>query len=224
MALFTGHHGQTHGPIGLIDVALAVDGNEPIRILTPGVPVIAEKIEDSRRGWYSDLMKLLTKGHHDVVLSDEQSDRLANWIDANGVYYDRYETYTNNRHIFSEQTIQVMSAVHQRRCAGCHEVDDRKQHAWWTSLNRHDAAKSRSLRAPLAKTAGGWQRCKGIIFADTNDPDYQRLLKALTDLQTTMRAQPRADLRSLHTALIENGPFSVERNQRPVVTQGFIDH
>ncbi|MBM4001471.1 MAG: hypothetical protein FJ297_18375 [Planctomycetes bacterium] len=54
MALFTGHHGQTHGPIGTIDVGRGVDGESPIRVLTPGVPVIGERIEDSRRGWFSE--------------------------------------------------------------------------------------------------------------------------------------------------------------------------
>ena len=54
MALFTGHHGQTHGPIGLIDRRAGIDGPEPLEVLTPGVPVIGEKIEDSRRGWFSD--------------------------------------------------------------------------------------------------------------------------------------------------------------------------
>ena len=60
MALFTGHHGQTHGPLGLIDVRRGVDGDDPVTLLTPGVPVIGEKIQDSRRGWYSDPQPLST--------------------------------------------------------------------------------------------------------------------------------------------------------------------
>ena len=58
MALFTAHHGQTHGPIGLIDVRLGVNGDEPLTLLTPGVPVTGEKAEDSRRGWFSDPVPL----------------------------------------------------------------------------------------------------------------------------------------------------------------------
>ncbi len=57
-ALFTGHHGQTHGPIGLIDVRKGADGDAPITVLTPGVPTIGEKIQDSRRGWFSDPVPL----------------------------------------------------------------------------------------------------------------------------------------------------------------------
>ncbi len=54
MALFTGHHGQTHGPIGLIDRNLGVDGPKPIQLLTPDIPVVGEKAEDSQHGWFSD--------------------------------------------------------------------------------------------------------------------------------------------------------------------------
>lgn len=54
MALFTAHHGQTHGAVGLIDVRRGIDGPEPLQILTPGVPITGEKAEDSRYGWFSD--------------------------------------------------------------------------------------------------------------------------------------------------------------------------
>ncbi|MHC4406877.1 MAG: HzsA-related protein, partial [Planctomycetota bacterium] len=57
-ALFTAHHGQTHGSIGLIDVRRGIDGPEPITVLTPDVPITGEKAEDSRRGWYSDPVPL----------------------------------------------------------------------------------------------------------------------------------------------------------------------
>ncbi|MDI9383752.1 MAG: NPCBM/NEW2 domain-containing protein [Verrucomicrobiota bacterium] len=53
MALLTGHHGQTHGPVALIDQAVAVNGMEAVEVLTPGIPVIGEKIEDSSMGWAS---------------------------------------------------------------------------------------------------------------------------------------------------------------------------
>ena len=58
MSLFTGHHSQTHGAIGLIDPATAVNGLDAIEILTPGMPVIAERIEDSRVGWAARLWPL----------------------------------------------------------------------------------------------------------------------------------------------------------------------
>ncbi len=58
MALFTAHHGQTHGSVGLIDVRRGIDGDGPLTMLTPGVPTTAEKALDSRVGWFSDPMPL----------------------------------------------------------------------------------------------------------------------------------------------------------------------
>jgi hypothetical protein len=58
MALFTAHHGQTHGSVGLIDVRRGIDGDGPLTVLTPGVPITAEKALDSRVGWFSDPMPL----------------------------------------------------------------------------------------------------------------------------------------------------------------------
>jgi hypothetical protein len=65
------------------------------------------------------------------------------------------------------------------------------------SLNRRDVSASRALRAPLARAAGGWGRCSGTVFANTDDPDYQGILRILTVLRDALRERPRQDLRSL---------------------------
>ncbi len=46
-------------------------------------------------------------------------------------------------------------------------------------FNESRPAKSLALLAPLAKEAGGYGICPGLVFKDTKDPDYQRMLKAL---------------------------------------------
>jgi hypothetical protein len=53
MALFTSHHGQTYGAVGLIDVRQGVDGRQAIGVLTPEVPITGERVGDSWRGWYN---------------------------------------------------------------------------------------------------------------------------------------------------------------------------
>ena len=146
----------------------------------------------------SPLVKLLLAGHYGVTLTDEQWQRLNTWIDANAVYYDRYETDANNRRIFVGRVRAEMESVYARRCAACHgEKDEGRQGNWWLSLNRRDVSQSRALIAPLARAAGGWQRCGETVFADTGDPDYQRLLAALMTLRDALADQPRADLLSL---------------------------
>jgi mono/diheme cytochrome c family protein len=146
----------------------------------------------------SRLTKLLLTGHHGVSLSGEEWERLVTWIDANGVYYDRYETEPGDRHIFTGRVREDMATVYAHRCARCHGAKHDGRHGtWWLSLNRGDVRSSRALAAPLAGAAGGSQRCSEIVFADTNDPDYQRLLTALTAVQEMLSKQPRADLLSV---------------------------
>ena len=61
---------------------------------------------------------------------------------------------------------------------------------------------SRSLLAPLAKAAGGYQNCQAQgnnasppVFADTSDPDYQSLLGVLAKIRSEAESLPRADMR-----------------------------
>ena len=146
----------------------------------------------------SPLIKLLAQGHHDVRLSDDEWHRLTCWIDTNAVYYDRYETYYPNRHLFAGPLGAQLQAVYARRCAGCHgEKADGRHGTWWLSLNRHDPKQSRAIQAPLARLAGGWQRCSETVFASTADPDYQSIFAMLNGLATLLAERPRADLRSL---------------------------
>ncbi len=153
----------------------------------------------------SRLTELLRAGHHGVELSERQWQRLINWIDANAVYYDRYETgHYPNRQIFVGHVQEQIGDVHARRCAPCHGDGDGRHATWCMSINRHDVTLSRALRAPLARSAGGWQRCDGPLFADTEDPDYQRLLAALTSLHAALMERPREDLLSLQGTAVEH--------------------
>jgi len=146
----------------------------------------------------SRLTEILAAGHYGVELTNEDWERLAVWIDANAVYYDRYEqVYGPKRQIFTGTVRQTMEEVHKRRCAKCHGGADGRHDTWWMSLNRRDVAKSRVLAAPLARSAGGWQRCDEAVFADTDDPDYRMLLASLTALRKALVERPRADLLSI---------------------------
>ncbi len=146
----------------------------------------------------SRLTKMLAAGHHDVTLTEPERRRLVNWIDANGVYYDRYEARSYpNRRIFHGPTRKALDAIHARRCAGCHGQGDGRQATWWLSVNRRDPKLSRALMAPLARPAGGWGRCDDVVFADASDADYQAMLGVLTALHARLTSRPRADLLSI---------------------------
>ncbi len=87
MALFTAHHGQTHGAVGLIDIRRGIDGPEPLEIFTPGVPVTGEKAEDSRYGWFSDPWPLA----EDLFLAS-YTPSVVPWLEKSWALYvaDRY--------------------------------------------------------------------------------------------------------------------------------------
>jgi hypothetical protein len=54
--------------------------------------------------------------------------------------------------------------------------------------------KSLLLQAPLARAAGGRQRCSEPIFQDTSDPDYQEILAAIQDAATRLAKHRRFDM------------------------------
>lgn len=152
----------------------------------------------------SPLMKLLDAGHYGVRLSQEEQDRLATWTDANGVYYDRYEsTYSDARRILTDETKKTLADVFERRCASCHGGGDGAHGTWWMAVNWRDPARSRALQAPLSRSAGGWGLCAGTVFQGTQDPDYQLLLQTLTGLHKQLTDRPREDLLSVRGSDME---------------------
>jgi len=150
----------------------------------------------------SRLTKLLASGHHGVQLTDDEWQRLINWIDANGVYYDRYEMAWPDRRIFGPELRQALSEVCARRCDSCHAGGGLDFGRF--SLNWRDVRLSRALAAPLAQSAGGWGCCPDTVFADTSDPDYQVLLSAFTTLREMLDEKPREDLRSIRGTAAES--------------------
>jgi hypothetical protein len=141
-------------------------------------------------------------------LTDDERERIFTWIDTNGAYYDRYEFVDGNpqRWIFVGRARETLEEVYTRRCSICHGTVDKQQHYqwmeinrnnWWMNLNHRDVSKSRMLVAPLARSAGGWQRCGDPVFADTTDADYKKMLACLTRSWERLSKHPRADLLSI---------------------------
>ena len=104
-----------------------------------------------------------------------------------------------------------------RRCDSCHNQpnrrlpralsDERGVSFWQPDMNdprlltsRHilfnltRPEKSIILLAPLAKAAGGWELCKTPVFADTKDPDYQKLLAMCATGRDSLNQIKRFDM------------------------------
>ncbi len=61
------------------------------------------------------------------------------------------------------------------------ENDPIRLYKWDVLFNFSDPELSSFLMAPLAREAGGLQRCGNAVFKSKDDPDYQRIVKALQE-------------------------------------------
>lgn len=50
------------------------------------------------------------------------------------------------------------------------------------------------MLAPLAKSAGGTEKCGQAVFKSKADPDYQKLIDVFKPLQEMLEKIPRADM------------------------------
>jgi hypothetical protein len=110
----------------------------------------------------------------------------------------------------------AMNAI-QRRCNSCHEKemplpltasDDQKLPPWdglkvkdlRRRVSRHmlynlsRPEKSILLLAPLARSAGGYELCKGAVFNDTSDPDYKTILASVEASKQGLAEMKRFDM------------------------------
>lgn len=89
----------------------------------------------------------------------------------------------------------TLAEVASRRCLTCHkDVKDIHPltHGFYLRIDHPE--RNPFLRAPLAKKAGGTGACGKDVFASTNDPDYQKLLRLFEPLQQSLKQRPRMDM------------------------------
>ncbi len=83
--------------------------------------------------------------------------------------------------------IERTLARHERRVI---ENDPLARFSLHVVMNFSRPACSAVLRAPLAKSAGGWEYC-GAVFKNHSDPDYRTMLKAISEAKEKRDAIPR---------------------------------
>ena len=148
----------------------------------------------------SPLAELLRTGHPDqdgkkrVDVAQEDRERVYLWIDLNVPYYPtsatNHRTQLGCRQMYPETLDAVLSEVAGRRCVECHDSGVPREF-YTRFMNPQDNA---FLLAPLAKDAGGTQKCGKTVFASTDDPDYQRILETFLPVQERVGQLPRADM------------------------------
>ncbi|MBI5393941.1 MAG: discoidin domain-containing protein [Verrucomicrobia bacterium] len=167
------------------------------------------------RTWGSPVSKLadlLFAGHPGkdgkprVALDENARRRLLAWMDLNVPYYGTADTTYPElkacRRLFPADLPRVMDEVYARRCASCH-AGQRAQipKPWQARGEIHDPFLrvtnphlNQFLLAPLAKAAGGTQRCGQPVFAGKDDPDYRAVLKTFEPVEQLIKDRPRNDM------------------------------
>ncbi|MDR2705398.1 MAG: hypothetical protein LBC02_06440 [Planctomycetaceae bacterium] len=164
------------------------------------------------------LTEILRSGHPDkdgntrINVSQSERELVYTWIDLNVPYYptssSNHKDKYGSRRMYPDELDAVLHEVSGRRCAECHEQNSPQERTGGTyeKLTRKtkfprefytrfmNPQDNSFLLAPLAKEAGGTQKCSKIIFQSQSDPDYQKILETFKPLQKLIAETPRADM------------------------------
>ena len=147
------------------------------------------------------LAEVVLSGHPDedgkprFEMDEPSRRRILAWIDLNVPYYGSSETAHPNlqgcRRMYPAKLDAVLADVGKRRCASCHQ-DGRFPRRVWTRVTHPEL--NNFLSAPLAKSAGGTQKCGEAVFAGTDDADYRAILATFEPIGTLLQNTPRMDM------------------------------
>lgn len=149
----------------------------------------------------SKLAQVALSGHPDekgkprFSMDTKSRRRLFAWIDLNVPYYGTSETAHPERlgcrQILPENLETVLRDVSQRRCAECHAQGKVPRREW---VRITEPELNPFLVAPLAKSAGGSQKCGRAVFASRDDPDYRAVVAVFQPVTDLLKARPRMDM------------------------------
>jgi hypothetical protein len=165
----------------------------------------------------SRLIAMLQSGHEGVHLDDESMDRIVTWIDLNVPYYDNTAITRPSHVALSNEVTGSGRAVVANakplwnalgnRCQACHpggfridpaaapcQVPELPETLVTPILNLTHPEQSRILTAPLAQSAGGFQRCGQTVFADRQDAVYRAALRVIQGWHEELVTRPREDM------------------------------
>ena len=133
-----------------------------------------------------------------MKLSEEDRLRLVMWIDANAPYHDRFvnkRADTAAYDLASDHELRKkLTTLHERRCATCHKVGDLARLDW---IDLREPAHSLFLVGPLAKEAGGTEKCGRVVYASAADENYLAVRRLVEAAVNRAWEKPRRDVFSL---------------------------
>ena len=87
----------------------------------------------------------------------------------------------------------VLGDVASRRCASCHEKGAPRK--YYTRMLKPE--NNSFLLAPLAKSAGGTEKCGQAVFKSKDDADYKKIMEVFEPIQEMLYHRPRMDMVAL---------------------------
>jgi hypothetical protein len=163
----------------------------------------------------SPLMNKISGDHHKVKLSAQERDLIMHWLDVGAPYFSTAAFvgagWGQYRWMGKEHP-EALSETLKRRCASCHRNIERCRYPGY-HIDLSKPEESWILKAPLAKSAGGWEVCRPrpkkrkknepppeepdkpfTVFADTSDTDYQALLAGIRRLKKRLEEVTTHDM------------------------------
>ncbi len=153
----------------------------------------------------SKLAEIIRSGHPDkngkprIEMADTDRRDVYNWIDLNVPYYgtssSNYKKRLGSRRMYPYELDTVLKDVAGRRCKQCHQK--KLPRKYYTRMLKPE--NNSFMLAPLAKSAGGTEKCGQAIFKSKKDPDYQKILEIFQPIQQMLEQVPRADMMAFET-------------------------
>ncbi|MBL7042353.1 MAG: PD40 domain-containing protein [Pirellulaceae bacterium] len=166
----------------------------------------------------SPLMNKIDGSHYEVKLTKQEYDTVRLWIEASAYFTGTYAVYNHSENavagaLANNAKVEIgkpLDGIVYNRCLWCHDSAatigrrvrkgrvNAPKHCW-NLYNLSFPEKSMILRAPLAKEAGGYGWCKDqygqtVVFRDTQDPDYQAILRAIRAAKARQEKAGRYDM------------------------------
>jgi len=150
----------------------------------------------------SRLMEFIDGSHYQAELTQREIDYVRYWIESGAPYAGTYAALGTGM-VGIQQLNEDLLADKSGCCASCHGKRFPVNVELLYNLTRPE--ESLALLAPLAKEAGGYALCKpksprreggndADVFADTDDPDYQKLLANIRRLKRDLDRRKRFDM------------------------------
>ncbi|MDD4869612.1 MAG: hypothetical protein PHR77_03560 [Kiritimatiellae bacterium] len=140
-------------------------------------------------------------GKNRFELSNLEKKAVYTWMDLNCPYYSSSDsTYRENRgcrQILPNELNAAFKETSERRCISCHKQKNNSSIFSYPksfAVRIDNPERNLFLKAPLSKSAGGTEACGKAVFADTSDPDYQKLLRSFEPLKAELEKNPRLDM------------------------------